>query len=125
MILSGLACWLLVGVLNPQGESAEKYGAFYIMAVAIAILFIWLIGLLILTVVWLLSRPKPNTAIYGPQGQWMRVTEKEATQRVEKEGWSYQPPQLYPPRPYPQQYQGQQAPYGGPPRPPPAGPGQP
>lgn len=120
-----MACWLLFGVLNPEGESAEKYGVFYVMAVGVGIFFIWLFGVLILTIVWLLSRPKPNTAIYGPQGQWMRVTEKEARRRVEKQGWSYRPPQLYILRPYSQQDQEQQPPYGGPPQPPPAGPGQP
>ena len=124
------AYWLYDGVLNTQAESAERYGLFYFLIVGFSIIFTWFVGLLVLTIVWLLSRPKPNTYIYGPQGQSTVVTEKEAKRRVEQEGWSYQPPrlhpsQLYPPQSYPQPYQGQQPPSDGPPRPPPAGPGQP
>ena len=68
-----------------------------------------------------LSRPKQNTVIYGPQGQWMRVTEKEAKKRVEEEGWMYEPPRSYPAQqPYPPQQwglpPGGQPPQGGQPQ---------
>jgi hypothetical protein len=123
------AFWLYDSVLNTQAESAERYGLFYFLIVGFSILFIWFVGLLVLTIVWLLSRPKQNTSIYGPQGQWTVVTEKEAKRRVEQEGWSYRPPPLYPPQPYPrqpypQQHQGRPPPSGRPPKPPPVGPGQ-
>jgi hypothetical protein len=115
-----MAVWLFYALANPA-TSEERYVPFVIVFTAIALILCWFIGLVILALVWFMSRPKANTPIYGPQGQWMRVTEKEAKRRVEKEGWTYQPPRLYPQQPY----QGQQPPYGGPPRPPPAGPGQP
>ncbi len=106
-------------MLNTHNESSERYEAFYFIILGFSLIFWWFFGLLISAVVWLKSRPKENTAIYGPQGQWMWVTEMEAKKRVEKGGWTYQPQP-----PYPQLYQGQQPPYGGPPRPPPAGPHQ-
>jgi hypothetical protein len=40
--------------------------------------------------VWFVSRPKSNTLVFGPQGQQVMVSEREAKRRVEKEGWSYQ-----------------------------------
>lgn len=115
-----MAYVLFDGMLNTQNESAEKYEAFYFIILGFVLIFWWFFGLLILAVVWLKSQPKENTAIYGPQGQWMMVTEKDAKKRVEKQGWTYQPQPLHP-----QQYQGQQPPHGGPPQPPPAGPDQP
>lgn len=65
------------------------------------IFFIWFIGFIILSIIWFMSRPKNNVVIYGPQGQQMTVSEKEANKRV-KSGWSYQPqsaptPQVPPP----------------------------
>jgi hypothetical protein len=113
-----MAYVLLVGLPNTQSESAEKYGAFYFILIGLVLLFWWFFGLLILAVVWLISRPKENTVIHGPHGQWMVVNEKEAKRRVEKEGWTYQPQQPYPQRPW-----GQQPPYRGPRWRPPAGPG--
>ncbi len=122
IIWTALMAYVLFDNLwSTEVESAERYGAFWYVLTGLSILSIWFIGLIILALVWFMSRPKANTPIYGPQGQWMRVTEKEAKRRVEKEGWTYQPPRLYPQQPY----QGQQPPYGGPPQPPPAGPGQP
>ena len=126
IIWNGLMAWLLVGGLqNTQLDSAETFGVFSIIAVGMAVWFllvIWFIGFIVLALIWLVSQPKRNTAVYGPQRQQMMVTEKEAKRRVEREGWSY-----YPQPPYPQQqHQGQQAPQGGGgPLQPPAGPGQP
>ena len=120
-----MAVWLFYALANPA-TSEERYVPFVTVFTAVALSLCWLIGLVVLAVVWSLSKPKPNTAIYGPQGQWMRVTEREARKRVEQEGWSYHPPLPYAPQPYPQpRYQGPRPPYGGPPQPPPAGPGQP
>jgi hypothetical protein len=56
-----------------------------------ALFFLWFIGFLILGLVWLMSRPKENVVVYGPEGQQVTVTEKEAKRRVGK-GWTYQPP---------------------------------
>lgn len=52
---------------------------------------LWFIGFVVLGLVWLMSRPKENVVVYGPQGQQVTVSEKEAKRRVEKQGWSYQP----------------------------------
>jgi hypothetical protein len=54
------------------------------------IFFIWFLGFVILGIIWLMSRPKENVIVYGPQGQQVTVTEKEAQQRVAS-GWTYQP----------------------------------
>lgn len=56
------------------------------------LIIIWFIGFLVLGLIWLMSRPKDNVVIYGPQGQQVTVSEKEAKRRVEKQGWTYQPP---------------------------------
>lgn len=55
------------------------------------VLFIWFLLFVVFGLIWLMSRPKDNVVIYGPQGQQMTVSEKEAKRRVEKQGWSYQP----------------------------------
>lgn len=57
-----------------------------------ALFFLWFIGFIILGLVWLMSRPKENVVVFGPDGQQVTVSEKEAKRRVEKQGWTYQPP---------------------------------
>ena len=61
------------------------------------LIIIWFIGFIVLGLVWLMSRPKDNVLVYGPQGQQMTVSEKDAKRRVEKQGWTYQPPSAPPP----------------------------
>lgn len=53
------------------------------------LIILWFIGFVVLGLVWLMSRPKDNVTIYGPDGQEVRVSEKEARRRVSK-GWRYQ-----------------------------------
>lgn len=60
------------------------------------IIFIWFLGFVVLGLVWLMSRPKDNVVIYGPEGQQVTVSEKEAKRRTGK-GWTYQPPTSPPP----------------------------
>lgn len=55
------------------------------------LIFIWFIGFIVLGLIWLMSRPKDNVVVYGPDGQQVNVSEKEAKKRIEK-GWTYQPP---------------------------------
>lgn len=120
-----MAVWLFYALANPA-TSEEKYVSFVIVLTAVGLILCWFIGLVILAVVWALSRPKANTTIYGPQGQWMRVTERAARRRVEQEGWSYQPPPPYAPQPFLQPRDpSRRPPYGDPAQPPPAGPRQP
>jgi hypothetical protein len=57
---------------------------------------VWFIGFIVLGLIWLMSRPKDNVVIYGPSGQQVTVSEKEAKRRVEKQGWTYQPPPVPP-----------------------------
>jgi hypothetical protein len=54
------------------------------------ILFFWFLVFVPLAIVWFATRPKDTVVIYGPQGQQMTVSEKEARKRVEKMGWTYQ-----------------------------------
>jgi hypothetical protein len=56
------------------------------------IFFIWFLGFVILSIIWFMSRPKENVLVYGPAGQQVTVSEKEARKRVEKQGWTYQKP---------------------------------
>lgn len=60
------------------------------------LIFIWFIGFIVLGLIWLMSRPKENVVVYGPEGQQVTVSEKEAKKRVGK-GWTYQPPTSQPP----------------------------
>ena len=55
------------------------------------LIVIWFIGFIVLGLIWLMSRPKENVVVFGPEGQQVTVSEKEAKRRVSK-GWSYQPP---------------------------------
>jgi hypothetical protein len=56
------------------------------------ILFIWFIGFVVLFLVWFMTRPKENVMVYGPEGQAVTLSEKDARKRVERGGWSYTPP---------------------------------
>lgn len=55
------------------------------------LIILWFIGFIILGLIWLMSRPKENVVVYGPDGQQVTVSEKEAKKRTSK-GWTYQPP---------------------------------
>jgi hypothetical protein len=48
------------------------------------------IGLVLLAVVWLMSRSRFNTLIYGPNGEHANVTEKNAARKTRR-GWTYEP----------------------------------
>jgi hypothetical protein len=61
------------------------------------IIIVWFLGFIVLGLIWLMSRPKDNVIVYGPDGQQVNVSEKEAKRRVEKQGWTYQPPSAQPP----------------------------
>jgi Na+-transporting methylmalonyl-CoA/oxaloacetate decarboxylase gamma subunit len=50
---------------------------------------VWLIGSALLVLVWLMSRSRFTTQVFGPQGQQSTVTAKDAKRRVEYRGWSY------------------------------------
>jgi hypothetical protein len=54
------------------------------------IFMLWFIGFIILSLIWFMSRSKHSVVVYGPSGQQVSVSEKEATSRVKK-GWTYQP----------------------------------
>ena len=60
------------------------------------IIIIWFIGFIVLGLVWVMSRPKENVVIFGPEGQQVTVSEKEAKRRVSK-GWTYQAPSRHAP----------------------------
>jgi hypothetical protein len=54
-------------------------------------LAVWLVGSIVLGLVWLMSRSRFNTLVYGPRGQQRTVTAKDAKRRVEGFAWSYTP----------------------------------
>jgi len=51
---------------------------------------LWLIGVSIVLLLWVLKRPKQNVRIYGPSGQEWLVKAATARRRV-RSGWSYEP----------------------------------
>jgi hypothetical protein len=55
------------------------------------------IGFGLLGIVWLMSRSRFTTLVYGPQGQQRTVTARAAKRRVEMRGWSYTPSAPDPP----------------------------
>ncbi|MEP7227251.1 MAG: hypothetical protein ABI785_07815 [Gemmatimonadales bacterium] len=93
--------WIVAGVGAVSDSCAGKTGDALVACEAgtaigggIAVTFlivIWFIGFIVLGLIWLMSRPKDNVVVYGPDGQQVNVSEKEAKKRVEK-GWTYQPP---------------------------------
>jgi membrane protein implicated in regulation of membrane protease activity len=52
----------------------------------------WFVGSVLLVLVWMMSRSRFTTEIFGPQGQHRTVTAKNAKGRVERRGWSYTRP---------------------------------
>jgi polyferredoxin len=113
---------LLAVLLVTTPVTEDRYRGFAIILFGVPLVIGWLIGFMALSVIWFLSRPKHDVAVYGPQGQQMLVSEKEAKFWVEKKGWAYQPhvryetaaiewmnAQRWGPPP------GGQPPYGGPP----------
>lgn len=79
-----------VGDMPATGDEAE--GAARAVGAGIGItmiILVWFLGFIILGLIWLMSRPKDNVVIYGPEGQQVSVSEKEAKRRVKK-GWTYQ-----------------------------------
>ena len=50
------------------------------------------IGWIVLGLLWLATRPMPQVVLYGPQGDQITVSEKEARRRVKLGGWTPQPP---------------------------------
>jgi MFS superfamily sulfate permease-like transporter len=53
-------------------------------------MILWFIGLAIVVVLWLASRPRQNVHIYGPNGKEWVVTAATAERRV-RDGWTYEP----------------------------------
>ena len=90
------AIWLFAGIGAAgdmtAGSDAEAAGQAIGAGLGITfIIFIWFFGFIVLGLIWLMSRPKDNVLVYGPEGQQMNVSEKEAKRRVTK-GWTYTPP---------------------------------
>jgi hypothetical protein len=93
--------WIVTGVGAVSNECGGKIGdalttcqAGTAIGAGLGITFIiilWFIGFIVLGLIWIMSRPKHNVVVYGPDGQQVNVTEKEAKRRVSK-GWTYQPP---------------------------------
>lgn len=93
MVLWLATGWIAVGDLGPAGSDAEAAGRAIGAGLATGmIVLIWFIGFIVFGLIWLMSRPKDNVVVYGPEGQQVTVSEKEARRRVEKQGWRYQPP---------------------------------
>jgi hypothetical protein len=96
-----MVIWIVGGLSsagnNCAGETGDmltacQAGTAIGAGVAISLIItIWFIGFIVLGLIWLMSRPKENVVVFGPEGQQVTVSEKEAKRRVSK-GWTYQPP---------------------------------
>jgi hypothetical protein len=76
----------------PVANDAEAAGVAIGTGLAVTFLFfIWFVGFIVLSIVWFMTRARHNVVAYGPGGQQVMFSEKEAKKRVEKQGWSYQP----------------------------------
>jgi hypothetical protein len=97
-----MVIWIVGGVgavgdncAGETGDALELCQGATAVGAGIGVTFlivIWFIGFIVLGLIWLMSRPKENVVVYGPSGQQVTVSEKEAKRRVEKQGWSYRGP---------------------------------
>jgi len=61
-------------------------------ALAVSFLFfLWIVGFIVLSIVWFMTRPKSNVTVYGPSGITVLLSESDAAKRVQMPGWSYTP----------------------------------
>ena len=98
-----MAVWIGSGIAATSNNCAGEVGDALQLCQAgtaigggIAVTFIvilWFIGFIVLGLIWLMSRPKDNVLMHGPDGQQVTVSEKEAKRRLSK-GWTYQPKTL-------------------------------
>jgi hypothetical protein len=92
LIFTALMLLWAAGASSNSSQYGQNDYATGVAALSVGLLFfIWLLGFMILAVIWFMTRPHPNVTVYGPAGQQVMVSEKEARRRVEKQGWSYQP----------------------------------
>lgn len=93
-IWTGLvALWLIAGISKLAAGPSQSTAVAAGVALGATFLFMmWLVVLAPLALVWFATRPKNNVVIYGPLGQQTMVSEKEAAERVARQGWTYQPP---------------------------------
>jgi hypothetical protein len=62
----------------------------WVTTASFAPMVLWFIGLVGVVALRLLSRPRQNVRIYGPNGREWLVSARIAERRV-RNGWSYQP----------------------------------
>src|SRR5687768_16986900 len=83
-----MGIWIVTGISNVSNNCAGEVGqalqacqAGTAIGGGIAvtmIVIVWFVGFIVLGLLWLMSRPKDNVLIHGPDGQQMTVSEKEA-----------------------------------------------
>jgi hypothetical protein len=56
------------------------------------LVILWAVIAAPIAIVWLLTRPAANVAVFGPQGQQVMLSEDDARKRVAQPGWGYQLP---------------------------------
>jgi hypothetical protein len=72
-----IGAWVVTGIADPINMTGR--------------IVTWLVGVILLALVWLMNRSRFNTQIFGPHGEQRTVTAKSAKGRVERGGWSYTP----------------------------------
>jgi hypothetical protein len=83
--------WIVSGIASTADVASTSAAAAAGVTIGVAfILFVWFLVMVPMTIIWFATKPKGNVLVFGPLVQQVTLTEREAKQRVEKDGWTYE-----------------------------------
>jgi hypothetical protein len=91
LIWTAVMALLAFLMVTLDASTEDRYRGLLVIVLGVPLAVIWLIGFIWLSVAWFLT-PREDVAVYGPQGQQLMVSAREARFWVEKRGWTYEPP---------------------------------
>jgi hypothetical protein len=86
-----MVLWIGSGIAAVAPQTTTTAGAAGATIGVTILVLLWFLVVVPLAIIWFATRPKENVLVYGPNGQQVTLSEKEARRRVEKQGWTYQP----------------------------------